>query len=106
MICDDAEWKYLASNYPGDFLVRGNILKVMSLACMEFERINNKDESLGDYDVSIKSTKNMQFAAVEFILSKTSSMGDCSADEDAQSTKRKNLTFIYDVSSCALLEIA
>ena len=59
-------WDYLTTNYPGDFLFRGKVLKIMSLAYRELSKKPSADESLNNCDVQIEIEGNLQRCYITF----------------------------------------
>lgn len=100
MTYDKEQWGYLTSNYPGDFLFRGKILEVMSLAYKDFiDYSREEDESLQPYRIHIEATTDMQFVTIAFARD-SESIAAKGGGQDID----KSATYIYNLKTCALVD--
>ncbi|WP_426168312.1 hypothetical protein [Pseudoduganella sp. R-34] len=92
-------WDYLTTNYPGDFLFRGKVLKIMSLAYRELSKKPSADESLNSCDVQIEIEDNLQRCYITF---------NFAADENSGNrgeSVAEIIRYEYDLNNLQLVDV-
>ncbi|KRB86958.1 hypothetical protein ASE26_29485 [Duganella sp. Root198D2] len=88
------------TDYPGDILLRGKALKIISLACKKYLEDQGDKDSLKYYEINVKIDDSRNVVEVYFLLTK--------GDEIILKKKDINeiIKYIFDSDTYRLIDVA
>ncbi|WP_426321050.1 hypothetical protein [Pseudoduganella sp. R-43] len=97
---NNGEWAKLKSNFPGNALYRGKILKIISLAYEKYLERGGDDASLKHYDVVVEINESGETVEILFSLRNLVEPIDPTAD------LIEIFGFTFNFEDCGLVDVA